>query len=257
MTNRSLARKLRYSQPRQRRDSKNALLEQIGDEARFRGSYGEASTHYEKIRQDERFAHYRAALKIATLPLFALAQFSQRNTPIHYSQEDVDAVHAQCGELLEDMTAQYITMTYGTVRSEQLKGIITEVALTTLGARDFNKTERHLLYPADRVEDITKREEFRTDAVDVNLEGLTPVFRSTQIKTSSFHQSPNDSSTLRHLSLNVIARSRVFHDHPSSLTNILVRELNGRATDQEILYLDACQERQYAILTDQPLPQIA
>lgn len=220
----------------------------LGDEARDNGRLEEAASHYRKVRKSTSQDHHHAALKIVLLPLFAVAWAHTKGVATEdYCLKPEDS-YGLCGELLEKLNAEYSSAPESGNQRRSLAGIIAETCLLAVGARDYDSLERYAMYPSSELSDRSERAGMGYDAVSVMLDRTDRAPEYVQMKFSTASCRQQYSSLITILTLEAVAAGRTNLLNPLSLANLIPMELAGRATDQTSLYLDACQDRQFAIL---------
>ena len=197
------------------------------------------------LNSEKRSERHHLLLKRAALPLYELALNGLSERLI---KEAMD-VYGEAATLLRD-ELDYFVDTPESADREQSRGRLTELAVFCLQARDLQWQEPTLvLLPTSREDDRNF-----CHAIDFRLLGMKgdqtytyPIQLKTLLKKEDidFYD-----SSIYLLGLNQLDNNYGRPQHYNSLVNTLLREINGKASKSDAMFLDKATLKFYEIIAD-------
>lgn len=226
--------------------------EQLGDIARRRLQFDTAAEHYQRASTitTPDYRHVRAALKLQTLLFAQLAAGGDHAKSV--TETDVECVHAWTGETLGKLRDELRAQTRPGNKRDQIIYALSETAIITLAAREFNRSQMTAIIPSN-FDNVVAINFHNINAHALLFRGEEPaVQHALCIRTAP---SARDKQTLALTTIqsNVIAPGLPPYEANGSLPDLLVRDLSGEIQDNELLRLDRAGE----LLSAHILPHLA
>lgn len=179
--------------------------------------------------------HYRLYIKLIGLPFYKLKHDLKDGVVQHEVLNEAECVHADAVELIQALIPSIDDDHTPRVKKKHIIGIISEVTILALMARHFNRTSESFPIPALEHEDMAGHG-FGTDLH--SIETRTGVARRMQIKTRRT-EDHKFSSVLTTIGINDIDRFYQDYRNENSIYQLLIQEINGFASDNDIQHLNA------------------
>jgi hypothetical protein len=195
-------------------------------------------------------------LKQIAVPFYeAVYELEEYGSITDTTSVEVQEVHASSIDLMRDTYKKYIDAK-GRERAH-LKGDLAEEALFGLGARGFNLHGRRFLLPSMASENIDPERPIDFYAIDTNHRNKGGLRRApVQLKTDVHapHVVPVEDKGVRMVGIRQIdqhtppplGRTKGYDfEHDNSIVNLLIREIDGIASDGDLGLLGAISKNFY------------